>query len=208
MDQNELRDEHLRVLGPELGPLYSALWSEVAWLHAKWNQYRALYAESPDRIDLLNEVAGFFFRVIQNVLWEDIVLHVARLTDPLQSAGKDNLTLLRLAETVKEPALSFELKNLGKQAQSAADFARAWRNKHLAHRDLALAVDDRAATSLPGISRKEIGRALVGAGRVLNKIESHFWQSETAFAQVIPGGGDAETLADYLQAAVDTEGRQ
>ena len=159
----QVRDEHLSVLGQDLGSLYHALYNEVTWLHAKWNQYRILFAESPARIELLNDVAGFFFRVIQDVLWEDIVLHLARLTDPPQSVGKDNLTLLRLAEAVKEPALSLEVKNLAEQAKAAADFARVWRNRHLAHRDLALAVDDRA-TPLPGISREKIDRALAGAG--------------------------------------------
>ena len=203
----QVRDEHLSVLGQDLGSLYHALYNEVTWLHAKWNQYRILFAESPARIELLNDVAGFFFRVIQDVLWEDIVLHLARLTDPPQSVGKDNLTLLRLAEAVKEPALSLEVKNLAEQAKAAADFARVWRNRHLAHRDLALAVDDRA-TPLPGISREKIDRALAGAGAVLNKIESHFWQSEVAFAQFIQPLGDAESLAYYLQVAVDAEGRQ
>jgi len=203
----QVRGERLQVLGPDLGSLYDALCDEVTWLHAKWNQYRILFAESPGRIELLNSVAGFFFHVIQVVLWEDVVLHIARLTDPPQSAGKDNLTLLRLADTVKEPALSLELRNLAEQAKAAADFARDWRNRHLSHRDLALAVDDRV-TPLPGISREKIDRALAGVGAVLNKVESHFWQSEIAFGQVIPPLDDAESLVHYLQAAVDAERRQ
>ena len=100
------------MLGPVLGPLFHALYDEVTWLHAKWKQYRILFAESPERIELLNGIAGFFFRVIQDVLWEDVVLHIARLTDPSRSFGKDNLTLLRLAGTVQEPALSLEVANL------------------------------------------------------------------------------------------------
>ena len=81
---DEVRDEHLRTLGPELGPLYSALYDEVSWLHAKWKQYRILFAGSPERIELLNRVAGFFFYMIQNVLWEDVVLHlVDRQRHPL-----------------------------------------------------------------------------------------------------------------------------
>lgn len=57
---DQVRDEHLRTLGPPLGPLYDALYNEVVWLHAKWNQYRILYAESPKRLELLNRTAGFF----------------------------------------------------------------------------------------------------------------------------------------------------
>ena len=140
----QVRDEHLRVLGPTLGPLYYALDYEVTCLHAKWNQYRVLFAESPERVELLNRVAGFFFFVIEDVLWKDVVLHIARLTDWPQSGRKnENLTLLRLSAAVRPraPELSREIKNLVKQAKTDAKSAREWRNRHLAHSDLKLAVD-------------------------------------------------------------------
>ncbi len=202
----QVRDEHLQVLGPTLGPLYNALYNEVTWLHAKWNQYRILFAESPERIELLNGVAGFFFRVIQDVLWEDMVLHIARLTDQPKSAQKDNLTLLRLAAAVQAPALSREIEKLVKQALTDAKFVRDWRNRHLAHRDLALAVDDRA-TPLSGISRESMERALAALRAVLNKIEGHFWHSEVVFMQVI-ASGDAEDVAYYLKFAVEADSRR
>ncbi len=202
----QVRDEHLQALGPTLGPLDHALHAEVTWLHAKWKQYRILFAESPERIELLNGVAGFFFHVIQKVLWEDVVIHIARLTDPPKSVGKDNLTLLRLAAAVQVPALSLEITNLVEQARTDAEFARVWRNRHLAHRDLELAVDDRA-TPLPGISRENMERALAAVREVLNKIEGHFWQSEVAFTHFL-ARDDAESLTYYLKVAVDAESRQ
>jgi AbiU2 len=134
----QVRDEHLRTLGPTLGPLYYALYNEVTWLHAKWNQYRILFAESPERVELLNRVAGFFFRTIQTVLWEDVLMHIARLTDQPKSKGKDNLTLLRLSAAVEVPELSVEIESLVEQAKKAAGFARNWRNRRLAHTDLSL----------------------------------------------------------------------
>ena len=202
----QVQGEHLRALGPTLGPLYHALYNEVTWLHAKWQQYRILFADSSERVDLLNGVAGFFFHVIQDVLWKDVVLHIARLTDPPQSVGKDNLTLLRLSAAIQAPALSVEIANLVAQARTDAEFARVWRNRHLAHSDLALAVGDRA-TPLPGISRESMERALASLRAVLNRIEEHFWRSEVAFAHFL-ASDDAESLAYYLKVAVDAESRQ
>jgi hypothetical protein len=202
----QVREEHLQALGPALGPLYHALHNEVIWLHAKWQQYRILFAESPDRVDLLNGVAGFFFRVIQDVLWKDVVLHIARLTDPSQSVGKANLTLTRLEGAVQDSTLSLEIRNLVAQAKTDAEFARVWRNRHLAHSDLALAVDERA-TPLPGVSREGMERVLASVRAVLNKIEEHCFSSEVAFSD-LPAHADAESLAYYLKIAVNAEIRQ
>ncbi len=195
------------MLGETLGPLYTSLSSEVSWLHLKWNQHRILF-ESPERIELLNRVAGNFFRVIQRVLFEDIVLHIARLTDPPRSPGKgekNNLTLLRLATAVPE-TLASEIRNLLDQTESHAEFAKDWRNRHLAHRDLELAMDERA-TPLSRVTCESVGIAIASMGAVLNKIEDHFWHGTVAFEHII-ARDDAEALAFYLKYAVDAESHE
>ena len=203
---DQVRDEHLRTLGPTVGPLYDALYNEVSWLHAKWNQYRILYAESRERVESLNRIAGFFFRMIQNVLWEDVLMHIARLTDPPRSAGKDNLTLLRLSEALDEPTLSAEVEILVEEAKKAALFARDWRNRRLAHTDLKLALEDRAEP-LPGVSRHNVEQALAAIAAVLNKIWAHFSRAEVAFGLLIVHD-DAESLAYYLKCAIDAKDRE
>src|SRR2546430_16292006 len=72
----------------------NALWNEVAWLHAKWHEYKELYGEKPPRLELLNRASGFFFRIVQDTLWENTLLHLARLTDPSRSAGDRKSTRL------------------------------------------------------------------------------------------------------------------
>jgi hypothetical protein len=203
---DQVRDEHLRTLGPALGPLYDALYNEVTWLHAKWNQYRILFAESPERVDLLNRVAGFFFRMIQNVLWEDVLMHIARLTDQPKSAGKNNLTLLRLSAAVEEPELSSEIESSVKTAENLSKFARDWRNRRLAHTDLKLALEDRAE-ALPGVSRDNVEHSLAAIAAVLNKISGHFFRTEVRFTLFI-AHDDAESLAYYIQSAIDNEDRE
>lgn len=203
---DRVQEEHLRVLGSKLGTVYHALYNEVTWLHAKWKQYRVLFGESPERVQLLNSVAGFFFRVIQDVLWEDVVLHVARLTDPPQSMGKDNLTLLRLPPLIDNARLSQNINSLVKTAKEEAFFARTWRHRHLAHRDLKLAVDA-GAEQLPGISRENMEGALAAIRAVLNRVQGHYWDSEVAFTH-FSAPGDAETLVYYLKAGAKAETRR
>jgi hypothetical protein len=201
----QVRDEHLQKLGSALGPLYHALYDEVIWLHAKWQQYRILFAESQERIDLLNSTAGFFFYMVEKVLREDIVLHIARLTDRPQSVGRDNLTLLRLAPALEAYPIAPEIAKLIEQAHKDAGFARDWRNRLLAHTDLDLALNGRA-TPLSGISRENIEHALGSVRTVLNRVENYFWKSEVAFEYFI-APDDAKVLVHYLGVAVDVERR-
>ena len=85
-----------------MGPLYHALESELTWFHAKWLEYRKLYAHSEKRIDFLNESAAFFFRIVQDTLLENILLHITRLTDPPRQGPFENLTLLQLPAAVND----------------------------------------------------------------------------------------------------------
>src|SRR5579862_352192 len=98
----EFRDK----MGPDLGPVFFALFKEVVWLHAKWQEYRALFGHSPERVDLLNRNAAFFFRVVEDSLWEDVLLHISRLTDPIRSGGNENLSVQCLPFLVNPPPRS------------------------------------------------------------------------------------------------------
>jgi hypothetical protein len=55
---DQVRAEHLDKLGPQLGPVFSELRDDLAWLQVKWAGYRELYGTSPEHIDLLNSAAG------------------------------------------------------------------------------------------------------------------------------------------------------
>jgi hypothetical protein len=195
------------MLGPELGTFYHALQHEVTWVHAKWLEYRKLYAGSEKRVDLLNEVAGFFFRVVQDVLWEDVLIHIARLTDPRRSAGKPNLTIHRLAELIPISNVAEDVRQLVQVAIGKCSFAREWRHRHLAHRDLDLAMEAKHATPLPGVSRQAVTEALAAISAVLNRVESHYFDSEVAFGHFL-AHDDADALVHHLAVAARYNERQ
>jgi hypothetical protein len=199
----EVEAEHLRVLGPQLGPLYHALHNEIAWLHAKWTQYHHLYSTA-DNVELLNVTAGFFFRVVQDVMWSDAMLHIARLTDAPRSTGKDNLTLFRLAGTIEDVALAARVESLVESAKTEAAFARDWRNRHLAHRDLHLALDS-GAQPLPVVTHDQMERVLASLRMIMHEIELNYWNSTTAY-EFFVASDDAESLTYYLSEAVKAEG--
>jgi len=100
---DEARDDFVEKMGQPLGTQFAALWQEVVHLHFKWAEFVELFGSKPSRIDLLNQAAPAFFRIVQDTLWEGILLHLARLTDAAVSGGRQartNLTVLNLPDLV------------------------------------------------------------------------------------------------------------
>lgn len=203
----EAKQEHIRKLGDDLGSLFHELWGEVAWLYIKWHEYVELFGKSRSRIDLLNKSAPLFFRIVQDTLWEEVLLHIARLTDPPKSAGKDNLTIQRLSGLVNQEIEATISKQIA-EAVNSADFCRDWRNRRIAHRDLKLAVDEQAEQLKPA-SRAKVKRALEDVAKVLNAISEHYMKSTIGFDLVREPGG-AEDLIYILDDGIkaDAERRQ
>ncbi len=175
----EVEQQYLEACGPTLGPLLSRLVGECTRLHWKWGDYVELYGTRPERIDLLNRASGAFFRLVQDTLWEDVLLHIARLTDRPRSVGKDNLTVRRLPELVAPEARDV-VRALLDQCIRECEFARDWRMRHLAHRDLSLALGT-GAEPLAHASRLAVRTALASIAKLLNAVESHYLNSELAF---------------------------
>jgi hypothetical protein len=176
----EAKTHYIEKMGRALGEQYSALWQEVAWLYIKWGDYVELFGTKPSRVDLLNQAAPAFFRIIQDSLWEDILLHLCRLTDPSRSMGKSNLTICNLTALATAPQAQASLPALIDDAINKTGFCRDWRNRHIAHRDLNLVLDA-SASSLEPASRQHVRDALAAIVAVLNAVESICMDSKTHF---------------------------
>lgn len=203
---DEVEEEHSDNLGPTLGPLYHELYNELCRLHLKWNQYCALFGKSEDRVALLNTTAADFFGLLQGVLWEDVLLHIARLTDTPGRGDHKRITLHRLPNEVDDPHLSNEVKSLIDRASHLSEFAREWRNRHIAHRDLSLSLND-SAKPLASASRKHVKEALAALDTVMNSLETHYFQSEIRF-ECVSAREDAEVLIHRLAIAARLEERR
>ena len=201
----EVEQQYVDSLGRDLGRIHHLLVNECSWLHWKWGEYVTLFGSRPERIDLLNQAAGAFFRIVQDSLWEDVLLHISRLTDPPKSAGKDNLTLQRLPQLVA-PEARAEVQRLLSECLAKSEFARDWRKRHIAHRDLHLALDERSVP-LAEASRLAVGDALESIAKLLNVVESYYLKSEVAYELTSPLE-NAESLLYVLRDGIDARKRQ
>lgn len=193
LSPDEVRADYLNKLGPELGSIFHALNSDLAWLQVKWAEYRELFGTSPERIDILNKAAGLFSRIVQDALWESVLLDLTRLTDPIEIGGRSNLTIAKLPELCEEPALGSNISELVEIALEATKFARDWRNRHISHRDLMLAVDS-AAKPLEPASRAQVSNAVKAIHAVLNHISEKVLDTTLGDQVITPATGSVSLL--------------
>lgn len=177
---DDVKRQHIERMGKDLGTVFNKLYNELAWLYIKWNQYVELYGVKPSRIDLTNQASPLFFRIVQDTLWEDTLLHIDRLTDPPKTGKKSNLTILLLSNLVEKDSMSAQVKSLCDIAVEKADFCRDWRNRHIAHIDLHLAMQEGATSLLPA-SRAKVKECLSAISDVLNAVASHYLKSTIMF---------------------------
>lgn len=197
----ELEQAYLVAMGPTLGPVYYAIYNEFVWLHVRWHQYVQLFGSTRARVDLLNQAAGLFFRVVEDSLWEDTLLHLSRMTDTARTGKKSNLTIQRLPSLIADQALASEIKALVDTAVTKSTFARDWRNRRIAHTDFSLAVEEGATPLAPG-GLAAVGDALQSIDAGLNGLEMHFRKS-TVFLERFGDPGDVESVPYVLRAGLE-----
>jgi hypothetical protein len=201
--EEEVRQQVIDKMGVDLGSLYHALWRELLWVNMKWGEYVVLFGTKPSRIELLNRAARRFFWIIQETLWEDTLLHIARLIDPPKSTGKENLTIRKLPVLISDEIYKEQLSKLIEVAVGKAFFCRDWRNRHIAHRDLGLAMKTGAAP-LMSASYAKVKEVLISFSDVLNSVSGHYMNQETMYEDR-GEPGDAVSLLNILYDGIQAD---
>jgi AbiU2 len=127
-----------------------------------------------------------------------MLLHIARLTDKPEVGKKKNLTIQNLPKLVN-PAITGALQQLVDIVLSASKFCVDFRNRHIAHRDLDLAINKEASPLEPP-SRMQVNEALRAIVNVLNAVDVRYAGSESYFLN--PTRQGAVQLLHVLDAGV------
>lgn len=207
LSPEEVRVSALESMGASLGELYDILRNQVSWVHFKWKQYRGLFGTNQERIDFLNVAAPAFFAELQQLLWDDILLHICRLTDPPKSAGKANLTIACFQALISDADLALRVDGLSNQVKEKTGFAREWCNRRLAHREFPVASQADARSLTPG-SREDIEVALGTIRDVMNCIEVHYMKSSVLYDHGIEALDGFDALLRCLESGVEEKRRR
>ena len=182
--------------------IVEAIWNHIAELHAEWKTLIQLFGVTQGQSDFLNKKAGAFFEIVYQTLIRDVLLGISRLMDPLSTAGKDHLVVERLAqlpEVVAHSTLSSKVTAKLSEVKAQAGPIRDYRNKYLAHLDLAASLGP-GSDVLPGITRQDIDAVLEGLSHLFNLIEQSLQDRTVAFKRIWIEGGP-EDLLKHLEDA-------
>ena len=89
---------------------------EAARLHLKWNEYIGVFDAGAGQVQKLNRAVPGFFWMVQVNWWNDILLHICRMTDE----RTDVLSVWQLAKLVKV-GLRDEVKAPPQRARSVSE---------------------------------------------------------------------------------------
>ena len=174
---------------PESAALLDGLKACTINLYETWNILLGLFGAGEKTEVLLNETAETFFKTIYRVLMREFVFTVSALTDPIKTAGRDNLVIgqvYQLPEVIANPTLAAEVAKLLEQVRLSTESLREYRNKYVAHLDLKKfrASDDRLTFDATNMEA-----ALIAIGDVLNHVDSALRNRRTMFRDEAGYGG-------------------
>ena len=179
LSPDEQKRKYEERMGAEAGAAFYRVVAEVADLHAKWGDYLALFAK-PNRIDLLNKAAPDFFGRLQYALLDDVMLHLARLTDKAATGKKSNLSIKGLVQLLPDQDLQKGLATLIDAMDGKVAPCRDWRDRRIAHNDYALAVG-RSATPLQSASRASIRESIDAVAGVVGTISIYYFAAAMGY---------------------------
>lgn len=153
-------------MGSEAGEAFAELMQDAAHLHLKWNEFVALFAVGPTRIDTLNEAAPGFFYLVSEAWWNGLILHIFRMTDSNRK-GLSLVTLTKLLPAAIRGGYEPKLK----LALAASRFAHDLRHADIGHRNRQVAL---RVKPVPRSSREQIRNAITAIDDALQFVHHHY----------------------------------
>jgi hypothetical protein len=175
----------------EAESVYEALRQDLIRLNANWQIYIQLFTVSEERYTVFNATAPGFFKLLQDVLVDNAVISLSRLTDPAHFQSLPRL--VKLIKSQVSPAFHRELSSDLAELRSACEDIRTHRNKRVAHKAVKPGEPhlEPVPTKLPSLTRKKIEQAMASSANLLNKVLAHFEDKEQLYVPIIRGDADA-----------------
>ena len=121
---DELKRDYQEKLGDKFGAVVNGVSYDWANGLVRLNEYRALFGD-PANIEFINTFSGPFMSDVQQLFWRDLLLHITRLTDPVKSGDKQNITVGLYLLFIHPPAHGSEVSPAVRNTLDSARIPRA-----------------------------------------------------------------------------------
>jgi hypothetical protein len=178
-----------------IATLFGALERHVVGVHKIWYTFEHLYERDENRA-LLNDFAPEFFRQMEYILVENLILRIARLLDPATSAKHKNCSLARLREDLAS-VIDFNARVLLgivlHRTKTLAVPLLDLRHKVIAHSEYTRAVAP--GDLLFPLRSDDVDAILAGLRDFMNTVTSVFQSTPAVLFEWIPAEGANELMA-------------
>jgi hypothetical protein len=185
---------------PYVREIFDRLNETLIQARITWGHFLQLFG-TQEEVDVLNRFAPAAFSVIQGTMARDVILSIARMTDPAETLGPPNATFDRLVgavENAAESQLATGLKDDLKLIQALCQDLRTMRNKVIAHSAF------RPQVITPP-HRNEMEDILHRCGAILNRVSEHYGERAIAYDHTFLGLGDGAALIRRLSRLAELE---
>ena len=125
-----------------------------------------------DDIIELSEFMGIFYSRLRNLLWQDTILAISRLTDPAEQDDHKNVTVMWLPRICANTTLEADIERLVRDVRRRVNAVRGWRNKVYAHSDLKRRLKP-GAYQLPEVNLEKTEAALDAIGAPIGRVHQY-----------------------------------
>lgn len=187
----------------EIWEVLNALKEDVKWISLIWGRFDELFAHSDERVRLLRDVAGGFFKMIQDMTVDSAIITLSRITDVSETRYQKNITLARLISLIEAEdsrEIYHEVLAINTELGELIKPLRKHRSKRIAHRDYDVA---RKLIELDPVIKGDIDKAVQLVQKILNVVEGHYFDQTTAY--ILSGNpGVVDSLIFFLEKGVET----
>jgi hypothetical protein len=181
---------------------FEQLYKDVIWLYYNIQEYKVLFINS-DNTHILKLAANYFNRY-QMLFWDNVLISISRLNDPLKQGNNYNLSIDLMSKFAKENNLrcidiiNTEINNFHKKCE----LIKIWRCKIIAHRDLDYALKEDYSELIMHLS--EIQDIIDSIGKCFEIIYTETENKSISWHVVT--NNDTSSLINYLnQGRIYTE---
>lgn len=197
----EMKQKSISIMGQELGLKFHELKQELMRIFIIWGEYCCLYGKNKSRVELLNKSVPGFFALTQDIMWQQSLLSITRITDRARIAGKETLTIKMIPRLINQaPELHEKIEQLLLVCDNKTFFCRDCRNRKIAHNDVELFTNSQAVPLENG-SRLIVKEALKSIVDVMNTVQIHYMKSTTAY-DILLEDANSVRLLYYLDDAL------